>query len=160
MADQPYYGYVENPVLDSLELSVRADRVLRDYGRIKTLDDFMALNKAQVMALKGAGMRTWGEIKTLQKNLREGHPEVNRMLDGNTASSTVEADVYEMRLSLKPDISLRDQAALAALPAVIQVCAGDRPREIGTETHEQMFARKAWAVADAFIAAREGKTNE
>lgn len=54
---------------------------------------------------------------------------------------------------------LRDQAALAALPAIIQVCAGDKPREIGTETHEQMFARKAWAVADAFIAAREGKTD-
>ena len=57
-------------------------------------------------------------------------------------------------------MSLRDAAALAALPAIIQVCAGDSPREIGTETHEQMFARKAWAVADAFIAAREGKTNE
>ena len=77
MTDHPYYGYVENPILDNLELSVRADRVLREYGRIKTLDDFMALNKAQVMALKGAGMRTWGEIKTLQKNLRDGHPEVN-----------------------------------------------------------------------------------
>ena len=42
MNDQPYYGYVENPILDNLELSVRADRVLRAYGRIKTLDDFMA----------------------------------------------------------------------------------------------------------------------
>jgi hypothetical protein len=52
-------------------------------------------------------------------------------------------------------ISLRDAAALAALPAVISVCASDTPREIGKETHEQMFARKAWAVADAFIAARE-----
>ena len=57
-------------------------------------------------------------------------------------------------------MTLRDAAALAALPAILQVCAGDKPREIGTETHEQMFARKAWAVADAFIAAREGKTNE
>lgn len=164
MADQPYYGYVENPVLDSLELSTRADRVLRMYGRIKTLDDFMALTKEQVMALKGAGVRTWGEIKTLQKNLREGHPEVNAMLDGDTVSGTVRAvykdpSIYEMLFSVKPDISLRDQAALAALPAIIQVCAGDKPREIGTETYEQMFARKAWAVADAFIAAREGKTD-
>lgn len=87
MTNTPYYGYVENPILDNLELSVRADRVLRDYGRIKTLDDFMALNKVQIMALKGAGMRTWGEIKTLQKNLREGHPEVNRMLAEQSTST-------------------------------------------------------------------------
>jgi hypothetical protein len=129
-------------ILRELELSVRADRVLRMYGRVNTLDDFMALTKADVMALKGAGMRTWGEIKTLQKNLREGHPEVNAML---AAPEDLTA--------------LRDQAALAALPIIIQVCAGDKPREIGTETFEQMFARKAWAVADAFIAAREGKTD-
>ena len=146
MANQPYYGYVENPVLDSLELSVRADRVLRDYGRIKTLDDFMALNKVQIMALKGAGMRTWGEIKTLQKNLRDGHPEVNRVLAQAAPEKPTDA------------LTLRDQAALAALPVIIQACAGDSPREIGTETYEQMFARKAWAVADAFIAAREGKS--
>lgn len=145
MTDAPYYGHVENPVLDNLELSVRADRVLRMYGRIKTLDDFMALTKADVMALKGAGMRTWGEVKTLQKNLRDGHPEVNAVL----AASKTSEDA----------LTLRDQAALAALPAVIQVCAGDKPREIGTETFEQMFARKAWAVADAFIAAREGQAD-
>lgn len=152
MPDQPYYGYVENSVLDNLELSVRADRVLRDYGRILTLDDFMALTKAEVMALKGAGMRTWGEIKTLQKNLKhEPWPE--------PVDLTVDGVYEELRFTLTPDISLRDQAALAALPAIIQVCAGDKPREIGTETHEQMFARKAWAVADAFIAAREGKTD-
>ena len=147
MADQPYYGYVENPVLDSLELSVRADRVLRMYGRVNTLDDFMALTKAEVMALKGAGMRTWGEIKMLQKNL--------------LAHRAVQEDKARQQKIDKPreDLTaLRDQAALAALPAIIQVCAGDKPREIGTETFEQMFARKAWAVADAFIAAREGKS--
>lgn len=55
---------------------------------------------------------------------------------------------------------LRDQAALAALPAIIQICAQDTRREMGAETHEQMFARKARAVADAFIAAREGKSDE
>lgn len=87
MTNTPHYGYVENHILDSLELSVRADRVLRMYGRIKTLDDFMALTKEQVMALKGAGMRTWGEIKTLQKNLRDGHPEVNRMLAEQSTST-------------------------------------------------------------------------
>ena len=141
MADQPYYGYVENPVLDNLELSVRADRVLRMYGRIKTLDDFMALNKAQVMALKGAGMRTWGEIKTLQKNLRDGHPEVNHTLAQDA-----------------PDLTaLRDQAALAALQGSLArvfwpACQDDEWRAD--------IARHAYRIADAFIAAREGKTNE
>lgn len=140
MADQPYYGYVENSVLDSLELSVRADRVLRDYGRIKTLDDFMALNKAQVMALKGAGMRTWGEIKTLQKNLRDGHPEVNHTL-----------------AQAAPDLTaLRDQAALAALQGSLArvfwpACQDDEWRDD--------IARQAYQIADAFIAAREGKTD-
>lgn len=141
MTDQPYYGYVENPVLDNLELSVRADRVLRDYGRIKTLDDFMALNKVQIMALKGAGMRTWGEIKTLQKNLREGHPEVNH------------APAQDA-----PDLTaLRDQAALAALQGSLArvfwpACQDDEWRAD--------IARHAYRIADAFIAAREGKTNE
>jgi len=147
MTNTPYYGYVENAVLDSLELSVRADRVLRMYGRVNTLDDFMSLTKAEVMALKGAGMRTWGEIKMLQKNL--------------LAHRAVQEDKARQQKIDKPreDLTaLRDQAALAALPAIIQVCAGDKPREIGTETFEQMFARKAWAVADAFIAAREGKS--
>lgn len=50
---------------------------------------------------------------------------------------------------------LRDKAALAALPAIIQVCASDKPRDTDLGTFEQMFARKAWAVADAFVAARE-----
>lgn len=129
-----------NTVLDNLELSVRADRVLRDYGRINTLDDFMALNKVQIMALKGAGMRTWGEIKTLQKNLRDGHPEVNRMLAQDA-----------------PDLTaLRDQAALAALQGSLArvfwpACQDDEWRAD--------VARQAYQIADAFIAAREGKTD-
>lgn len=140
MNDQPNHGYVENPVLDNLDLSVRADRVLRDYGRINTLDDFMALNKVQIMALKGAGMRTWGEIKTLQKNLRDGHPEVNRMLAQDA-----------------PDLTaLRDQAALAALQGSLArvfwpACQDDEWRAD--------VARQAYQIADAFIAAREGKTD-
>ena len=75
MTSTSYYSYVENPVLDGLELSVRADRVLRMYGRIKTLDDFMALTKEQVMALKGAGARTWREIEEIQKNLAPLTPD-------------------------------------------------------------------------------------
>lgn len=50
-------------------------------------------------------------------------------------------------------MSLRDAAALAALPAVINAFDPDM-RHVG-ETAEQMFARLAFGVADAFIAARE-----
>lgn len=77
---KPYYGYIQNPLINSLELSVRASNVLRNSGLVQTIEDFMALTKPQVMALKGAGIRTWREIRELQKNLRDGHPEVNAML--------------------------------------------------------------------------------
>ena len=140
MTSTAYYGYLENLILDNLELSVRADRVLRAYGRINTLDDFMSLTKADVMALKGAGMRTWGEIKTLQKNLRDGQPEVNQMLAQDA-----------------PDLTaLRDQAALAALQGF---CA--QADSCGTWSWLPSLAvAEAWRIADAFIAAREGQTDE
>ena len=140
MTSTAYYGYLENLILDNLELSVRADRVLRAYGRINTLDDFMSLTKADVMALKGAGMRTWGEIKTLQKNLRDGQPEVNQMLAQDA-----------------PDLTaLRDQAALAALQGF---CA--QADSSGTWSWIPSLAvAEAWRIADAFIAAREGKTDD
>ena len=64
------YMRLDNPVLDDLELSVRADRVLRAWGRIKSLDDFMGLRKADVLALKGAGVRTWTEVQMVQAALR------------------------------------------------------------------------------------------
>ena len=131
---KPYYGYIKNPLISSLELSVRASNVLRNSGLVQTIEDFMALTEETVMALPNAGRRTWREIKDLQESIgRDPWPEPREDLT-----------------------ALRDQAALAALPAIIQVCAGGGPREVGTETFEQKFARKAWAVADAFIAAREG----
>lgn len=55
-------------------------------------------------------------------------------------------------------MSLRDAAALAALPAVINVCEHNIREP--DETMEQRFARKAWEVADAFIAARETKEDD
>lgn len=51
-----------------------------------------------------------------------------------------------------PGMSLRDAAALAALPAIINAFDPDM-RHVG-ETSAQMFARKALEVADAFLAAR------
>ena len=128
-------------IIHDLELTVRTTNVLNAMGTVQTYDDFMALTKEQVMAQRNAGIRTWREVKEVQQNLCP--PEVNGTLEQTATEIT----------------ALRDQAALAALPAIIQVCAGDKPREIGTETFEQMFARKAWAVADAFIAAREGNSD-
>ena len=52
-------------------------------------------------------------------------------------------------------MSLRDAAALAALPAIINVCKNDIPDP--GETFSEMFARKAFGCADAFIAARTGR---
>ncbi|TQE99533.1 MAG: hypothetical protein FKY71_08120 [Spiribacter salinus] len=49
-------------------------------------------------------------------------------------------------------MSLRDWFAGQALPAVIAKCANDTPQR--GETLEQMFARKANAVADEMLDAR------
>lgn len=56
----------DNPFLDSIELSVRADNALRADGRVQSLEDFMSLDKKTVMAMKNAGERTWTEIERLQ----------------------------------------------------------------------------------------------
>jgi hypothetical protein len=61
------YNRLDNPLLDSLELSVRADRVLRAWGRVQSMDDFVNLKRSEVMALKGAGVKTWNEIVHMQR---------------------------------------------------------------------------------------------
>lgn len=61
-----YVGWVENPFLDHLELSVRADRVLRCQGGIDNLDAFLQLDRKTVTAMPGAGVKTWQEISELQ----------------------------------------------------------------------------------------------
>lgn len=48
-------------------------------------------------------------------------------------------------------ISMRDYFAAAALPAIIQTCANDTPL---WGTIAQMFARRAYEVADAMLEAR------
>lgn len=48
--------------------------------------------------------------------------------------------------------SLRDVFAWQTLPAIISTCSGDA-RDLG-ETTEEMFARKAYAIADAMLAER------
>lgn len=51
-----------------------------------------------------------------------------------------------------PGMSLRDYFAGQALPQVIHMCFADR--RLDGETSEQMFARKAYAIADAMLTER------
>lgn len=51
--------------------------------------------------------------------------------------------------------SLRDWFAGQAISSVIQQCVGDPARSINGRTPEEYFAEKAFAVADAMLAARE-----
>ena len=66
-----------------------------------------------------------------------GEPET--LIDG-----TVQNGFYGM--------SLRDWFAAQALPAIIQVCAGDTRGD--GETIAQLFARKSYGIADAMLEAR------
>lgn len=125
--------------INDIELSVRAGNVLRNMG-INNLDAFMALTKKEVMAEINAGNRTWNEIANLQKHFR------------------CLAEERDQPALPAMQWSARDVMALNLLPKVMDTCAQDT-REPG-ETHEQMFARKAYALADAMLAARETKEDD
>lgn len=127
-------------IINEIELSVRTSNVLKNMGDVHTMDDFLALTEGHVRAVRGAGRRVWQEIRSVQTDTRRQMREA----EGRSAE----------------DWTKRDEIALAVLPTVVQVCAGDRPREVGTETHEQMFSRKAYALADAMLAARETKEDD
>lgn len=53
-----------------------------------------------------------------------------------------------------PGMSLRDYVAALVLPSVAGVCANDTRRP--GQSHPEMFAEKAFDIADAFLAARSG----
>lgn len=129
------YNRQHNPFLDTLELSVRADRVLRAWGRVQSMDDFLNLKRSEVMALKGAGVKTWDEIVHMQRIIMRGE-------DKMVAPSEPEPSQA---------MSLRDAAALAALQGL---CA-----DSSINAPPQDIAKGAWRLADAFIAARETKTD-
>jgi len=162
MADQPY-GYIPSPIIDSLELSVRASNVLRNWGGVNTLEDFMALNKATVMALPGAGVRTWEEIKQYQDHLRGDfasmfQPEApgpvrdcDVRCEGGAISGTVSVIFGGPRPVLARDMTLRDWFAGQALVGFLS------GQNQGTTFETD--ARDAYRVADAFIAAREAKSD-
>ena len=127
-------------IVNELELSVRTSNTLKRLGDVDTMDDFMTLTEGRVRAVRGAGRRVWQEIRSVQTDMRR------QMREAEDRSAE--------------DWTKRDEIALAVLPTVVQVCAGGRPREAGTETHEQMFSRKAYALADAMLAARKTKEDE
>ena len=127
-------------IVNEIELSVRTSNVLKNMGDVHTMDDFLALTEGHVRAVRGAGRRVWQEIRSVQTDMRRQMREAEGRSD--------------------EDWTKRDEIALAVLPTVVQVCSGDRPREAGTETHEQMFSRKAYALADAMLAARKTKGPE
>lgn len=56
---------------------------------------------------------------------------------------------------LHPGMSLRDHFAGQAIGAIIRQCALDLQFQDGAETSEQYFARKAYEVSDAMLAARK-----
>ncbi len=119
-------------IIHDLELSVRTTNVLNAMGTVQTYDDFMALTQAEVRAQRGAGTKTWREIKEVQQNIGR--------------------DPWQEDLT-----ALRDQAALAALQGLL---ANEYPEGVVQKlTGQHSLSVAAWAVADAFIAAREGKSN-
>jgi hypothetical protein len=124
-------------ILDQLELSVRAQNVLRARGGVDTLSDFMALNRSDVLRQPKAGQVTWREIERMQTYLRSEPDETPTAPTAPTDAIT----------------ALRDAAALAALQGF---CA--QADSSGTWSWlPDMAAAEAWRVADAFIAARETK---
>jgi hypothetical protein len=117
-------------IIDDLELSVRASNVLRRRGRVNTVDDFMALTREDIMAQPYAGARTWKEIERMQTYLRTPHAAP--------------------ALPTASTMTLRDAAALAVLTGIDGPWAADATA----------LAKRAYEIADAFIAARETKEDD
>jgi hypothetical protein len=78
------------------ELSVRSYNVLTNMGMVKTLDDFMALTRNQVLREPNAGQKTWREIEDMQR-------------------------AFLHKEEMQSEKNLRDEFAIAALPSVIML---------------------------------------
>lgn len=130
-------------IINELELSVRTSNTLKRLGDVDTMEDFMALTEGRVRAVRGAGRRTWNEIRDVQTHFRQIE---KRRAESARATPSVAS------------WSERDLVAMHVLPKIMDACAQDT-REPG-ETHEQMFARKAYALADAMLAARKTKVED
>jgi hypothetical protein len=132
------YGLPKNPFIESLELSARASNVLRRSGFVNTPEEFMALDRETVMFMPKAGVRTWKEIEQVQKHFRETQP---------APVAPTPAPL------LARDMTLRDAAALAALQGILA-----NPNDSYGPENMRYAAGYAWQAADAFMAAREGKS--
>jgi len=134
------YGLPKNPFIESLELSVRASNVLRRSGLVNTPEEFMALDRETFMLIPQAGVRTWEEIEQVQKHFRETQP---------APAAPTPAPL------LARDMTLRDAAALSALQGFL---ANEFPEGIVKSlTGQNSLGRACYTMADAFMAAREGK---
>jgi hypothetical protein len=175
------YGLPKNPFIESLELSVRASNVLRRSGFVNTLEEFMALDRETVMFMPKAGVRTWEEIEQVQKHFRETQPApaapaqdrdavfapsaLPERMFNETRRHMQRIEFYQGRqtaaletlaqaqMTAEPAMSLRDAAALAALQGILA-----NPNDSYGPENMRYAAVYAWQAADAFIAAREGKS--
>ena len=89
------------------------------------------------------------QMRELREAIKSGAEDP---VDGG-AAYPLSPDLNWLKDARYTGMSLRDAMAIAALPAVIRCCAADnRP---ANETQDQMFARKAFSIADAMLAARK-----
>lgn len=132
-------------IINDLELSVRAGNILRRMNPDMTFAEFMALDQKTVMAVRHAGRRTWREIDEMQQHFRSIQRENRHVVIGGPAYPIPGSYTHETW----PRMSLRDAAALAALPSLIDRHRADIPWS--------EIAPRAYEIADAFIAARETK---
>lgn len=148
-------------LIDDLELSVRAGNVLRALNPDMTMDDFLALTRQEITAQKNAGVRTWREVAEVQAHFRQLARENCKARSGGPAYLIPGTDTHDTW----PGTSLRDAAALAALPAIITATSAGSHwpglrGSLAEQPIEDRIAADAYRLADAFIAARETKEDD
>jgi hypothetical protein len=180
------YRLPKNPFIESLELSVRASNVLRRSGLVNTPEEFMALDRETFMLIPQAGVRTWKEIEQVQKylgslphaapapaqdqdvvfapsalpermfNETRRHMQRIEFYQGRQAAAL--ETVAQAQITAEPAMALRDAAALAALQSILARCFPSVALDQDLSDYVDDAARLAWSAADAFMAAREGKS--
>lgn len=80
---------------------------------------------------------------------------MNAINNGGPAFPRPQAETSQGGNFEQDGMHLRDWFAGQAIGAVIRQCAVDMQTNTTGETYEQYFARTAYAIADALLAARE-----
>lgn len=75
----------------------------------------------------------------------------NILMDVNAPESAPPPTTFQPK---EDALEIRDRFALAALPAVMQVCADDNDYIMTVETREEFYARKSFAIARAMMKER------